>query len=188
MGEDGALPKMLPREGAPRDAQQRGREGGATAPGAGPCPLSRTGTPSIGLGHTGAVEAEMSSPIITCLCGQAGRMVAGREHDWEVRGVSMGSRADCGQAFPAAGSTLPRKFSGSGSSLLQFQVPRQGSGDATGPVDEPATPGHVCFIVCIQTYHAYSDRTLFFSVIKFCKAAQTLGQVTGCTQIRRRLL
>lgn len=110
VGEDGALPKMLPREGAPRDAQQRGREGGATAPGAGPCPLSRTGTPSIGLGHTGAVEAEMSSPIITCLCGQAGRMVAGREHDWEVRGVSMGSRADCGAGLPCCGLHTPSKI------------------------------------------------------------------------------
>lgn len=126
MGEDGALPKMLPREGAPQDAQQRGREGEATAPGAGPCPLSRTGTPSVGLGHTGAVEAEMSSPIITCLCGPAGRMVAGREHDWEVRGASMGSRADCGASLPCWGLHIPSRI------LWKQQLPPAVPGTASG--------------------------------------------------------
>ena len=120
------LPKMLPRGGgSPRDAQQRGREGGATAPWAGPGPLSRTGTPSGGLGHTGAVEAEMSSPI-TCLCGQAGRMVAGREHDWEVRGASVGSRADCGASLPCWGLHIPSRI------LWKRQLPPAVPGTASG--------------------------------------------------------
>lgn len=140
--------------GVPTRCPAQGQEGRA-----GLGPLSCSGAPAAHLRNLGSLEAETSSPV-TCLRGQAGWVVAGWEHDQEVRGLSVGSR----MTLPCWGPLIPLRI------LWKRRLP------PTVPSSVSGSPG--CHEACRR---ACSSRAPLFIVSS--TTAHTTDRTVQCQEV-----